>query len=186
MRKSLSIIVLLLSIGSITLMAQPRKSVEELMKEAYELKGNEIKVAYKTYKNGMSLHPILHSIERCKDETKVTFLQPIYWDYQWMYYGPGYTIVDKRSGDQYKARSVDSGIPLELLTVRGCNGKYIFITLVFPKLKKSVKYIDIIEFPTPIDEYAMPSNNTGENNAYYNIKVEDYLVSHKENPKVFK
>ena len=50
MRKSLSIIVLLLSIGSITLMAQPRKSVEELMKEAYELKGNEIKVPTKPTK----------------------------------------------------------------------------------------------------------------------------------------
>lgn len=186
MRKSLSIIVLLLSIGSITLMAQPRKSVEELMKEAYELKGDEIKLANKTHKKGMSLHPILYSIERCKHETKVTFLQPIYWNYQWLYYGPGTTIIDRRTGDQYKARSIEGGLPLELLTVRGCNGQYIFITLMFPKLKKSVKYIDIIEFPSPEDEYAIPSNRTGENNPYYNIKVEDYLVSHKKNPKVFK
>ena len=64
-------------------MAQPRKSVEELMKEAYELKG---------------------------DETKVTFLH------------------------------LSTGI----------------------------------------------INNTGEDDAYYNIKVEDYLVSHKKSPKVFK
>ena len=34
-----------------------------------------------------------------------------------------------------------------LLAVKGFNHKYIYISLLFPKLKKSVKEIDILELP---------------------------------------
>ena len=54
-------------------------------------------VADRTYEHGMGTKPLLHSIERRKDDTKVTFLQPIYFDWQWMYYSPGFKIVDKKA-----------------------------------------------------------------------------------------
>ncbi len=130
---------------------QKKKRDKELYAQAYMLPSDSIvivpeEVYEKAYENGMSTSPSLYSIERRKNDTKVTFIQPIYWDWQWLYYSPGFKIIDKKSGDEYNVRGYDGGAPMgRLLAVKGFNHKYIYISLLFPKLKKSVKEIDILE-----------------------------------------
>lgn len=132
---------------------QKKKRDKELYAQAYMLPSDSIvvvpeEVYEKAYENGMSTSPSLYSIERRKNDTKVTFIQPIYWDWQWLYYSPGFKIIDKKSGDEYNVRGYDGGAPMgRLLAVKGFNHKYIYISLLFPKLKKSVKEIDILELP---------------------------------------
>ena len=70
---------------------QKKKRDKELYAQAYMLPSDSIvivpeEVYEKAYENGMSTSPSLYSIERRKNDTKVTFIQPIYWDWQWLYY----------------------------------------------------------------------------------------------------
>lgn len=144
---------------------QKQKRDKELYAQAYMLPSDSIvivpeEVYEKAYENGMSTSPSLYSIERRKNDTKVTFIQPIYWDWQWLYYSPGFKIIDKKSGDEYNVRGYDGGAPIgRLLAVKGFNHKYIYISLLFPKLKKSVKEIDILELPHKKDKEQLPSND---------------------------
>ena len=170
---------------------QEKKRDKKLYAQAYMLPGDSIvvvpeEVYEKAYENGMSTSPSLYSIERRKNDTKVTFIQPIYWDWQWLYYSPGFKIVDKKSGDEYNVRGYDGGAPMgRLLAVKGFNHKYIYISLLFPKLKKSVKEIDILELLNEKDKEQLPSNDDGRSKSYFNIKVKDYQVaSGKKNKKI--
>ncbi len=81
-----------------TLPNRPRHAIAKLFDAAYTAPKDsiEIFVADRTYEHGMGTKPLLHSIERRKDDTKVTFLQPIYFDWKWMYYSPGFKIVEIR------------------------------------------------------------------------------------------
>ena len=90
---------------------QKKKRDKELYAQAYMLPSDSIvvvpeEVYEKAYENGMSTSPSLYSIERRKNDTKVTFIQPIYWDWQWLYYSPGFKIIDKKSGDEYNVRDM--------------------------------------------------------------------------------
>ena len=125
---------------------QKKKRDKELYAQAYMLPSDSVVVVpEKVYEDGMSTTPSLYSIERRKNDTKVTFIQPIYWDWQWLYFSPGFKIIDKKSGDEYIVRGYDGGAPIgRLLAVKGFNHKYIYISLLFPKLKKSVKEVDIL------------------------------------------
>lgn len=177
-------IVMLLLFASNSMVKAQQKSEKAMFDEAYTLKQSDLKFANMTYNRNMGTKPILHSIEQCKTETKVTFRQPIYFDRQWLHYGKGFKIIDRGSGDEYNVRGYADGIPFgRLLIVTGCDRKYIFITLVFPKLKRSVKNIDLLELPHEDD--LTPSNNDGVPTSYYNIKVADYLVSNRKSPKVY-
>ena len=171
---------------------QKQKRDKELYAQAYMLPSDSIvivpeEVYEKAYENGRSTSPSLYSIERRKNDTKVTFIQPIYWDWQWLYYSPGFKIIDKKSGDEYNVRGYDGGAPMgRLLAVKGFNHKYIYISLLFPKLKKSVKEIDILELPHKKDKEQLPSNDDGKSKSYFNIKVKDYqVVSDKKNKKIY-
>lgn len=171
---------------------QKKKRDKELYAQAYMLPSDSIvvvpeEVYEKAYENGMSTSPSLYSIERRKNDTKVTFIQPIYWDWQWLYYSPGFKIIDKKSGDEYNVRGYDGGAPMgRLLAVKGFNHKYIYISLLFPKLKKSVKEIDILELPHKKDKEQLPSNDDGKSKSYFNIKVKDYqTISDKKNKKIY-
>lgn len=128
---------------------------------------------------------MLYSIERRAKDTKVTFLQPIYFDWQWLYYSPGFVIIDRKTGDEYHVRGYDGGAPQDrLLTVEGFNSKYIYVSLLFPKLKKSVEVIDILELPLEKDK--LPSNDDGIAKSYYDVKVKDYLsFSNKRGKKIY-
>ena len=171
---------------------QKQKRDKELYAQAYMLPSDSIvivpeEVYEKAYRNGRSTTPSLYSIERREDDTKVTFIQPIYWDWQWLYYSPGFKIVDKKSGDEYNVRGYDGGAPMgRLLAVKGFNHKYIYISLLFPKLKNSVKEIDILELPHEKDKEQLLSNDNGKFKSYFNIKVKDYqVVSDKKNKKIY-
>ena len=171
---------------------QKKKRDKELYAQAYMLPSDSIvvvpeEVYEKAYENGRSTTPSLYSIERRKNDTKVTFIQPIYWDWQWLYYSPGFKIIDKKSGDEYNVRGYDGGAPMgRLLAVKGFNHKYIYISLLFPKLKKSVKEIDILELPHEKDKEQLPSNDDGRSKSYFDIKVKDYqAVSDKKDKKIY-
>ena len=49
-----------------------------------------------------------------------------------------------------------------MLAVKGFNHKYIYISLLFPKLKKSVKEIDILKSRTIIQPLPIPINRLYE------------------------
>ena len=67
------------------------------------------------------------------------------------------------------------------MTVEGFNSKYIYVSLLFPKLKKSVEVIDILELPHEKDR--LPSNDDGIFKTYCDVKVKDYLRSSKKRAK---
>lgn len=164
---------------------QTKKRDQKLFDEGYRLPKDSIVVADRIYRHGMSTKPILYSIERRKKDTKVTFLQPIYFDWQWLHYGLGFKIVDKKTGDEYIVRGYDGGAPMgRLLIVEGFDSKYIYVSLLFPKLKKSVKEIDILELPHEKD--VLPSNDDGRPKSYFDINVEDYLKTSGGNKKVYR
>lgn len=167
---------------------QKKKRDKELYAQAYVLPSDSIVVVPgKVYESGMSTSPSLYSIERRKNDTKVTLIQPIYWDWQWLYFSPGFKIIDKESGDEYNVRGYDGGAPMDrLLAVKGFNHKYIYISLLFPKLKKNAKEIDILELPHEKDKELLPSNDDGKSKSYLNVKVEDYrATAGKKNKKIY-
>lgn len=152
---------------------QTRNRDQEIYDAAYALPKDSIEVADRPYNRATGTKPLLYSIERRAKDTKVTFLQPIYFDWQWLYYSPGFVIIDRKTGDEYHVRGYDGGAPQDrLLTVEGFNSKYIYVSLLFPKLKKSVEVIDILELPHEKDK--LPSNDDGIAKSYYDVKVKDY------------
>ena len=164
---------------------QTRNRDQEIYDAAYALPKDSIEVADRPYNRATGTKPLLYSIERRAKDTKVTFLQPIYFDWQWLYYSPGFVIIDRKTGDEYHVRGYDGGAPQDrLLTVEGFNSKYIYVSLLFPKLKKSVEVIDILELPHEKDK--LPSNDDGIAKSYYDVKVKDYLsFSNKRGKKLY-
>lgn len=164
---------------------QTRNRDQEIYDAAYALPKDSIEVADRPYNRATGTKPLLYSIERRAKDTKVTFLQPIYFDWQWLYYSPGFVIIDRKTGDEYHVRGYDGGAPQDrLLTVEGFNSKYIYVSLLFPKLKKSVEVIDIFELPHEKDK--LPSNDDGIAKSYYDVKVKDYLsFSNKRGKKIY-
>lgn len=163
--------------------AQSKKSDQEMFKEGYVLKPSEIHYAPDTEKFEPE-KPRIYKISNRGKETIVTFVQPIYFDSQWVTYSPGFQIVDKKSGDIYKVRRYDDGLPMDrLLIVRGCNRKNILISLVFPKLKRRVKTVDIIE--ARHEKQLIPSNDNGIPTSFYNVKVDEYLNKDKKSGKIY-
>lgn len=164
---------------------QTRNRDQEIYDAAYALPKDSIEVADRPYNRATGTKPLLYSIERRAKDTKVTFLQPIYFDWQWLYYTPGFVIIDRKTGDEYHVRGYDGGAPQDrLLTVEGFNSKYIYVSLLFPKLKKSVEVIDILELPHEKDK--LPSNDDGIAKSYYDVKVKDYLsFSNKRGKKIY-
>lgn len=157
---------------------------QKLNDEAYVVPKDSIAISERAYRRGMGTKPLLYSIERRKKDTKVTFLQPIYYSSQWLHYSQGFKIVDQKSGDEYHVRGYDGGASFgKLMIVKGCNSKYVYVSLLFPKLKKRVRKIDILELPHKTD--ALPSNDDGIPKSYFNIKVEDYLVTSQKNKKIY-
>ena len=164
---------------------QTRNRDQEIYDAAYALPKDGIEVADRPYNRATGTKPLLYSIERRAKDTKVTFLQPIYFDWQWLYYSPGFVIIDRKTGDEYHVRGYDGGAPQDrLLTVEGFNSKYIYVSLLFPKLKKSVEVIDILELPHEKDK--LPSNDDGIAKSYYDVKVKAYLsFSNKRGKKIY-
>lgn len=154
-----------------------------MFKEGYVLKPSEIHYAPPTERFEQEKIR-LYQISKRGKETIVTFVQPIYFDSQWLSYSPGFQIVDKKSGDIYKVRRYDEGLPMDrLLIVRGCNRKNILISLVFPKLKRRVKCVDIIEGRH--ENQLIPSNDNGIPTSFYNVNLSEYWNRDKRSGKIY-
>ena len=104
---------------------------------------------------------------------------------RWIYANRQLMSELKEAGDEYHVRGYDGGAPQDrLLTVEGFNSKYIYVSLLFPKLKKGVEVIDILELPHEKDK--LPSNDDGIAKSYYDVKVKDYLsFSNKRGKKIY-
>ena len=61
--------------------------------------------------------------------------------------------------------------------------KSLYVSLLFPKLKKSVTEVDILELPHEKDKEMLPSNDDGVAESFFSIKVKDYLVPSKKTVK---
>lgn len=170
-------LVILAQVATNVSVAQTKSGMsdKEIFANAYILKDNEKKIARDAEYMMNDIHPVLYSIERYRDSTKVTFIQPLYFDSQWLHYGRGYTIVDRATGKEYPVINYGEGLPIDrLLIVRGCNRKSIYISLIFPKLPRSVKVIDLEERPSPFDQ--LPSNNAPGMEVRPNIRISDYNI----------
>ncbi len=164
-------------------MAQSKKSDRQMFKEGYVMKPSDIRLAPST-ERFCPEEIRVYSIANRGKETIVTFIQPIYFNSQWLSYSPGFQIVDKKTGDIYKVRRYDGGLPMDrLLIVKGFNGKNILISLVFPKLKRRVKKIDILELPH--ENQLVPSNDNGKPTSFYDVNVKRYLNKEKRSGKVY-
>lgn len=165
-------ILMMLCVNASSGHAQKKMTDREIFAKGYILKDEQKKFVDKEYLQGTNC-PV-YTIEKGRKETKVTFIQPIYFDSQWIHYTKGFTIIDKKRGDEYGAIGYDNGIPMgQVVIVRGCNRRMIYITLIFPKLKNRVKVIDIIE--RAVEGDPSPSNSTGEMTTHKNLRLKDYL-----------
>lgn len=159
---------------------QRKERDARLYASAYVLPADSIVLADEPYDHSKGTKPWIHSIEVRKHDTKVTFVQPIYWDSQWLYYSRGFKLVDRKTGDEYLVRGYDGGVPMgRLLMVKGFNQKNIYISLIFPKLKRSVDVVDIIEAPHKEDEELLPSNDDGQPKSFDFVVVDKYKRNHK-------
>lgn len=167
---------------------QNKNRDREIFKRGYILPSDSLQVIPGLFFSpGNSTVPSLHSIEIRKNDTKVTFCQPIYFNSQWLYYSPGFTIIDKKTGDEYHVRGYDGCSSMDRVQiVQGFKNKYIYVSLIFPKLKKRVKYIDILELPHAQDKKTLPSNDDGIAKSYHNIEVKKYLIkTNKKEKKIY-
>lgn len=159
---------------------QRKERDARLYASAYVLPADSIVLADELYDPKKGTKPWIHSIEVRRHDTKVTFVQPIYFDWQWLYYSRGFKLVERETGDEYLVRGYDGGVPMgRLLAVKGFNQKNIYISLIFPKLKKNVDVIDIIEAPHKDDNELLPSNDDGVAKNYNFVVVGKYKKTHK-------
>ena len=97
---------------------------------------------------------------------------PIHFDRHWLVIGKGLCLVDSRTGDEYPILEEAHGIEMnKLLWVEGCEGRSVLLTLVFPKLPKKVKTIDLYN-KYPDAGVISPSN--GSSWDWRKVKIKDY------------
>lgn len=168
--KNIILAISLLWVGE-TLYAQKEyKTNEEYYADAYVIPIEKVRVA--DIPNTDDKIRVAY-IETDKKETRVTILYPLYWHRQWLTM-TGFVIVDRETGDQYVQRGYGDGLPYDkLLMVNGYYGKCIYLTLVFPPLKKKVKTIDILDMGEGPD-IELPNNILTVRNDFYNLSLIDY------------
>lgn len=116
---------------------------------------------------------VLKSIITDREETRVTIAVPIYFDRHWVQFSQGFCIEDLRNGDLYRIRSVDRDIKLnKTLIVVGQKGKMVEFTMIFPRLKKKTKRINMYtKFP---EDSALAPTNSGSEWEWLGISIADY------------
>ncbi|HJV77985.1 MAG TPA: M56 family metallopeptidase [Paludibacter sp.] len=149
-----------------------RKELDDkIWREARRLKSNEFKISDIPF--AYSSDEKLVSIVRSKNETKVTYVIPIFEKEWWIYLSDGLTIVDKKTRDRYIVRRVENGLPMnQILVVPGCTHKMIEITEVFPPLKESVEMIDILTLTNDFPNIIM--GNRGKDTEFRDVNISDY------------
>lgn len=105
-----------------------------------------------------------------EDETKVVLTVAVSGDYGWVFFSGNTFLRDCETGDLYKVRRMESGIPLdEVLYFNGVSGLVQF-TMVFPPLTKAVKSIDYIQYNSNKD--TRPTK--GRNWKFSDIDLSEY------------
>lgn len=114
---------------------------------------------------------IVRYIEVGKEDTRVTIVVPISYDSHWIQFDKGFSIVDRATGDAYMIRSITRGIEMgKTLCVEGHKGRMVEFTMVFPPLKKGVKWVDMYQ---KFSEQA-PSPSNGSPWVWKDMNVESY------------
>jgi len=159
-----------------------RKELDDkIWREARRLMPHEFKISDIPFTN--SNDEKLVSIEKGRNETKVTFAIPIFEKEWWIYLSTGLTIVDKKTKDRYIVRRSENGLPLnEILVVTNSTHKMVEITLIFPPLKGSVETVDILTLTSEFPGIIM--GNRGKDTEFRNIVISDY--SNKNSGKVYR
>ena len=159
-----------------------RKELDDkIWREARRLMPHEFKISDIPFTN--SNDEKLVSIEKGRNETKVTLAIPIFEKEWWIYLSAGLTIVDKKTKDRYIVRRSENGLPLnEILVVTNSTHKMVEITLIFPPLKGSVETVDILTLTSEFPGIIM--GNRGKDTEFRNIVISDY--SNKNSGKVYR
>lgn len=140
--------------------------------EYLELRSDQIVVSDLPWNS----NKVLKSIVTDRKETRVTIAVPIYYDRHWVQFSKGFCIEDLRNGDLYKIRSVDHGIEMnKTLVVVGQKGKMVEFTMVFPRLKKKAKVVNM--YTKFREESALTPTNNGGSWEWLGIVVADYNVA---------
>jgi len=149
-----------------------RKELDDkIWREARRLMPHEFKISDIPFTN--SNDEKLVSIEKSRNETKVTFAIPIFEKEWWIYLSSGLTIVDKKTKDRYIVRRSENGLPLnQILVVTNSTHKMVEITLLFPPLKGSVETVDILTLTSEFPGIIM--GNRGKDTEFRNIVISDY------------
>jgi len=149
-----------------------RKELDDkIWREARRLMPHEFKISDIPFTN--SNDEKLVSIEKGRNETKVTFAIPIFEKEWWIYLSTGLTIVDKKTKDRYIVRRSENGLPLnQILVVTNSTHKMVEITLIFPPLKESVEMVDILTLTSDFPNIIM--GNHGKDTEFRNINISDY------------
>ncbi len=137
---------------------------ERILREAYYAKPDQLVQCMP----GLGTKVI--QIEKGRDETRVTLSVRIKGDLQWLRFDSGFCIIDQESKDRYFIRRLDRNLPLDkTIIVSGMSGQTVGITLVFPRLKRSVKEVDIEEFITPGAELF----STHQRHSFRNLEIKE-------------
>lgn len=108
-------------------------------------------------------------------ETFVTYAVPIYENKFWIRFDKKTELIDEETNESYLVKRLDNDFVLnKTMIVFDQKNKMIEVTLVFPKLKKSVKQVTLVELIS--DDADLMSNNSGDE--YTNLKiinVKDFL-----------
>lgn len=123
----------------------------------YPLSNRQVVVSLLPYRPGGT---VIRYIEPGKEDTRVTVAVPVIYDSHWIQFDKGFCIVDRATGDAYMLRSMTRGIELnKLYTVEGQKNRMVEFTMVFPPLKRGVKFIDIYQ-KFPDMQARTPSNGS--------------------------
>lgn len=144
----------------------------------------KIKISTEPYRQG-SIR--LLYIDKQKEETRVTLLCSIDSNSHWYQFDDVFSIIDKKSGDQYRIRSIEGNYPLnKRIQITGHQGKMVEFTLIYPPLKSSVKKVDIMDVR---DNFQLL--NAGPNNGkvfgFGDIEINKYKKpAEKKGAKIYK
>jgi len=120
-------------------------------------------------------------IDKQKEETRVTLVASIDFDSHWYLFEDDFSIIDKKSGDQYKLREIEGGYSVnQKIYINGNKGKMVEFTLIYPPLKSSVKKVDIMRV-SDTNQY-ISSGFDGDNGKPFSFK--DIEINKYKKPAV--
>lgn len=145
----------------------PYRGVDGMM--LYPLSESQVVVSFAPFRTGRT---VIRYIEAGQEDTRVTIAVPVVYDSQWIQFDKGFCIVDQRTGDAYMLRSMTRGIELnKLYSVEGHKNRMVEFTMVFPPLKRQVKFFDMYQkFP----EMKAPEPSNATPWVWRNLSLEAY------------